>query len=87
MGRAKITGNDVTVSQLASEERDLIVSLRQFPEIIQAAAEGYSPALIANYVYELAKIYNKFYHECSILQADDENVKQFRLQLSAASGK
>lgn len=87
LSRAKISNADVTVSQLAPEERDLIVSLTQFPEIIKAAADGYSPAVIANYVYELAKIYNKFYHECSILQADDENVKQFRLQLSAASGK
>jgi arginyl-tRNA synthetase len=73
--------------QLAPEERDLIVSLTQFPEIIKLAAEGYSPAVVANYVYELAKIYNKFYHEKSILQAEDEAAKQFRLQLSAASGK
>ncbi len=73
--------------QLAPEERDLIFSLTQFPEIIKSAAEGYSPAVIANYVYELAKIYNKFYHEKSILQAENEAAKQFRLQLSAASGK
>ncbi len=74
-------------NQLAPEERDLIVSLTQFPEIIKVAAEGYSPAVVANYVYELAKIYNKFYHEKSILQAEDEAAKQFRLQLSAAAGK
>jgi len=73
--------------QLAPEERDLIFSLTQFPEIIKSAAEGYSPAVVANYVYELAKIYNKFYHEKSILQAENEAAKQFRLQLSAASGK
>jgi arginyl-tRNA synthetase len=74
-------------TQLASQERDLIVLLLQFPEIIKQAAEAYSPAIIANYVYELAKIYNKFYHEKSILQAEDEPAKQFRLQLSAAAGK
>ncbi|MDB5116331.1 MAG: arginine--tRNA ligase, partial [Mucilaginibacter sp.] len=68
-------------------ERDLIVLLTQFPEIISAAAEGYNPGIIANYVYELAKAYNKFYHEHSILQAEDELVKQFRLQLSFASAK
>jgi len=73
--------------EIAAEERDLIVSLTQFPDIIKAAADTYSPAVIANYVYELAKIYNKFYHEKSILQAEDEASKQFRLQLSAASGK
>ena len=72
---------------IAAEERDLIVSLTQFPDVIKAAADAYSPAVIANYVYELAKIYNKFYHEKSILQAEDEASKQFRLQLSAASGK
>jgi arginyl-tRNA synthetase len=49
------------------------------------AAKNYSPAIIANYVYELAKTYNKFYHEKSILQAEDETLKKFRLQLSAAS--
>jgi len=73
--------------RLAPEERDLIAALTQFPDIIKAAADAYSPAVIANYVYELAKIYNKFYHEKSILQAEDEQAKQFRLQLSAASGK
>ncbi|RYD84500.1 MAG: arginine--tRNA ligase, partial [Sphingobacteriaceae bacterium] len=65
----------------------LIVLLNQFPAIIQEAAAGYSPAVIANYVYELAKVYNKFYHERPILQAEDEQLKQFRLQLSAASAK
>ncbi len=76
-----------TYNDLAVEERDLIVALTQFTEIIKAAAEAYSPAVIANYVYELAKIYNKFYHEKSILQAENEEAKQFRLRLSAASGK
>jgi arginyl-tRNA synthetase len=74
-------------TQLAPEERELIFSLTQFPELIKQAAAAYSPALVANYVYELAKTYNKFYHELSILQADDEAAKQFRLQLSSASGK
>lgn len=75
------------INTLAAEERELIVLLNQFPDIIQQAAEGYSPAVIANYVYELAKAYNKFYHEHSILQAEDEVSKKFRLQLSAASAK
>jgi arginyl-tRNA synthetase len=78
------TGN---AYELAMQERDLIVALSQFPEMISASAAAYSPAVIANYVYELAKTYNKFYHELSILQADDERSRQFRLQLSAASGK
>lgn len=75
------------IISLASEERDLILTLNQFPETITLAAESYSPAIIANYVYELAKAFNKFYHEKSILQAEDEITKQFRLQLAAASAK
>ncbi|MEP6614878.1 MAG: arginine--tRNA ligase [Mucilaginibacter sp.] len=87
LSRAKVSNTEITIKELAAEERDVIAILTQFPAIIQTAAEGYSPAIIANYVYELAKIYNKFYHEKSILQAEDEAIKQFRLQLSTASGK
>ncbi|TWI98136.1 arginyl-tRNA synthetase [Mucilaginibacter frigoritolerans] len=87
LNRAPIIDSPNTYTDISPEERDLIVTLTQFPEIIKSAAEAYSPALIANYVYELAKTYNKFYHEKSILQAEDEASKQFRLRLSAASGK
>ncbi|MDN5284828.1 MAG: arginine--tRNA ligase [Mucilaginibacter sp.] len=79
--------SNIEITELAGVERDLIVLLTQFPEVIGAAANEYSPAVIANYVYELAKTYNKFYHEKSILQAEDEILKQFRLQLSASSAK
>jgi arginyl-tRNA synthetase len=75
------------VAELASVERDLIVLLDKYPDAVKEAAKGYSPAIIANYVYELAKTYNKFYHEKSILQAEDEDSKQFRLHLSASSAK
>ena len=74
-------------NKLAAEERELIVLLVQFPVIIESAAAAYSPAVVANYVYELAKVYNKFYHEHSILQAESEATKQFRLALSSATGK
>lgn len=75
------------VTELAGVERDLIVLLNKYPETVKEAAKGCSPAVIANYVYELAKTYNKFYHEKSILQAEDEDSKQFRLHLSASSAK
>ncbi|MBS1504422.1 MAG: arginine--tRNA ligase, partial [Bacteroidetes bacterium] len=68
-------------------ERELILLLNQFPPVIEQAARDHNPAIIANYVYEVAKGYNKFYHEHSILQAEDEVKKLFRLQLSAASAK
>lgn len=71
--------------QLADTERDLLVNISQYPQVLNNAAEEHSPALIANYVYDLAKLYNKFYHEAPILKSDDENLKTFRLSLSAAS--
>jgi len=78
-------GNAVDVKELAGVERDLIVTLMQFPDVIAEAAKGHNPGIVANFVYEVAKVYNKFYHEKSILQAEDDQSKQFRLQLSAAS--
>ncbi|OJW18247.1 arginine--tRNA ligase [Mucilaginibacter sp. 44-25] len=66
-------------------ERDLIVSLTKFPETIAEAAKGHSPAVVANYIYEVAKNFNKFYHEKSVNQAETEDLKQFRMQLSAAT--
>lgn len=66
-------------------ERELIVTLAKYPDVIDAAAREYSPAMIANYIYELSKLYNKFYHEESILKAEDPDVRNFRLDLSLAS--
>jgi arginyl-tRNA synthetase len=76
-----------TITKISTEERDLILALSQYPVIITDAAKSFSPAVVANYIYELAKIYNKFYHEKSILQAEDEMIKVFRLQLSSATAK
>lgn len=87
IGRAGIDTNQTVATTLAAEERDLIVLLNRFPETITDAAKGFNPGIMANYVYEVAKVYNKFYHEHSILQAEDDALKQFRLQLSVASAK
>jgi arginyl-tRNA synthetase len=70
---------------LADTERDLLVSLANYPAVVENAAQEHSPALIANYVYELAKLYNKFYHEEPILKSEDTHVKHLRLSLSAAT--
>ena len=72
---------------LTSSERDVLVCLSQYPALLQAAAQEHSPALVANYTYELAKLYNKFYHEEIILKLEDEELKAFRLALSAATAK
>lgn len=70
---------------LTALEKELIVSLVKYPDIIAVSAKEYSPAHIANYVFELAKLFNKFYHEESILKAEDPDVRNFRLDLSAAT--
>ena len=74
-----------STTDISAEERDLVLSLTQYPAMITDAAKSFSPAVIANYIYDLAKIYNKFYHEKSILQAENEEIKVFRLQLSSAT--
>ena len=56
--------------------------LQQFPEVVQNAATQHSPALVANYTYDLVKEFNSFYQNVSILGADNENEKVFRIQLS-----
>lgn len=70
---------------LKTIERELILNLCKYPAVISMAAKEYSPAQIANYVFELAKLFNKFYHEESILKAEDSAVRNFRLDLSSAT--
>lgn len=86
--KAEYTGADVkTPASISPYERDLIQALANYPAIIEASAQEFSPAQLANYAYDLAKLYNKFYHEETILKAEDENVKGFRLQLSASAAR
>ena len=65
-------------------EKDLIKQLLMFPTAIQKAANIHSPALIANYLYDLVKVFNSFYHSSPILKTSFEDRKMFRLQLSKA---
>lgn len=67
--------------QLQASEKELINTLYRFPSVIDAASEAYSPALVANYVYEVAKANNKFYHEHTILREEDMAIRNMRLQL------
>ena len=64
------------------KEKELIKQLQLFPEVIQNAAENHSPALVANYTYDLVKEFNSFYQNVSILGADTDNEKRLRVQLS-----
>ncbi|MFA6924243.1 MAG: arginine--tRNA ligase [Bacteroidales bacterium] len=68
---------------LNEKEKELIKLIYYFPQIIKQAAEEYSPAVIANYAYTLAKEYNQFYHDYPILKAENESSMNFRLILSA----
>jgi arginyl-tRNA synthetase len=73
-----------TAVPLANSEREVIFALTQFPERIADAGRNYSPALISQYAYELAKAYNTFYAEVSILQEPNAEAQHARLLLSQA---
>ena len=68
-------------------EITLIQALADFPAVVKTAGETYSPALIANYVYDLVKTYNQFYHDCSILKEENTAVRSLRLTLSAVTAR
>ena len=69
------------------KEVSLIQRLADFPGVVAEAGRSYSPAQVANYVFELAKEYNQFYHDCNILREQDRQLCAFRLQLSCMVGK
>jgi arginyl-tRNA synthetase len=70
------------VEVLHNKEKELIKQIELYPEVIQNAAQNHSPALIANYTYDLVKEYNSFYQSVSILGEDNLDKKIFRVQLS-----
>ena len=76
-------------NKVVPEEREiaLIQSLADFPAVVKNAGETYSPALIANYVYDLVKLYNQFYHDCSILKEENTAVRSLRLTLSSVTAR
>lgn len=73
--------------EINANEKDLIMTLSNFKEVISKSAEQLSPALVANYVYELVKVYNSFYQNNPILNQEDKNIVQFRLQISDLTAK
>ena len=72
--------------ELHEKEKELIKQVQLFPDVIQSAAENHSPALIANYTYDLVKEFNSFYQNVSILGEDNVDKKIFRVQLSKTVG-
>ncbi len=73
--------------EISFKEKLLLKRVALFPEAVAEAGANYSPAVIANYCYELVKEYNQFYHDHSILNIDDSEKREFRLVLSVTVGK
>ena len=83
-------GNDSlpldTATPLHNSERELMLLIYEYPGTVKYAADNYNPAEMANYVYNLAKVYNKFYNELPILTAETEREKNLRILLSKVTG-
>ena len=84
----KIEKSDCVSSNIKISEKEvnLIKLIFDYPATISEAADNYSPALIANYIYDLAKEFNQFYHDCTILKEPDNDIRNFRLLLSQMIG-
>ena len=78
---------DYSAVEPGEREVKVIQRLADFPAVVAEAGRTYSPALIANYTYELVKEYNQFYHDCKILSEEDAARRAMRLQLSLATAK
>ena len=73
--------SEVKVSDLQPKEKEIIVMMYGWPMVLNQAAENRSPAMIANFIFDLAKEFNQFYQECSILKEPDADRRMFRLQV------
>lgn len=90
--KANLSANDLLnplkkALELHAKEKELIKLLEIYPETVQLAAENYSPALIANYSYDLVKEFNSFYQQVSILGESEEAIRIFRVQLAKKVGE
>ena len=72
--------------RISDKEKSLIQNLASYPAVLKQAGNTYSPALIANYLYDLAKDFNGFYQDTPVLRETDENLKSFRLALAQYTG-
>ena len=73
--------SEVKVSDLQPKEKEIIVMMYGWPMVLNQAAENRSPAMVANFIFDLAKEFNQFYQECSILKEADPDRRMFRLQV------
>ena len=75
------------VESISAEEKEILKHLNGFPEVIREAGEGHSPALLANYAFELVKLYNSFYQSVTVLKEEDATLRNMRLVLSSNVAK
>ncbi len=85
-GEKELQESFVFPRELEASEKDLLRSLYEFPQVLEQAADEYSPALVANYVYDLVKAYNSFYQSVSIFNVEEKGIKEFRVRLSKFVG-
>ncbi|MCM1520186.1 MAG: arginine--tRNA ligase [Lachnoclostridium sp.] len=78
---------DFDYEEPTEKETDIIQTLADFPEVVKAAGQSYSPSLIANYVYSLVKLYNQFYHDCPILKEENPALRSRRLAISEMTAR
>lgn len=72
---------------LTSKEKELVKLIYDFPALVKEAAAAMSPALVANYCYDLAKEYNQFYHDHTVLKEENKNIRELRIYLSQKTGE
>ena len=87
LAKAAYQKTNLSEYELNASEKELVMNLSNFKEVVSKAAETLSPALVANYVYDVVKSYNSFYQNNPILNQENENAKNFRLELSELTGK
>lgn len=87
LAKANFEQKEVAGIELSQPEKELIMQLANFKTVVAKSAEALSPALVANYVYDLVKSYNSFYQSSPILNHEDKNITQFRLNLSDLTAK
>jgi arginyl-tRNA synthetase len=81
------TGDKIGIENILPEEKSLLTNIHTWPGVLEQAAINRSPAMIANYIYDLCKGFNQFYQECSIMKEPDEKRRAFRLQLAAMTAR
>lgn len=87
LNRANFVEGDFGSYQPNASEKELIMQLSNYKEVVEKAAETLSPAQVANYVYDLVKTYNSFYQNNPVMILEDDNAKQFKLQISDLTAK